>query len=79
MGGIHPRWKKPVGDRLGTAAFNTVYGGTKAYTGPTLAGCAYADKKLTIEFNSSLLRGDTLAIGKFPGLSNALLRIGPPE
>ena len=27
MGGIHPRSKKPVGDRLGTAAFNTVYGG----------------------------------------------------
>lgn len=25
MGGIHPRSKKPVGDRLGTAAFNTVY------------------------------------------------------
>jgi hypothetical protein len=24
MGGIHPRWKKPVGDRLGIAAFNTV-------------------------------------------------------
>eukprot|EP01051_Picozoa_sp_SAG22_P024340 SAG22_NODE_6706_length_821_cov_1.684211_1_plen_150_part_00 len=29
MGGIHPRWKKPVGDRLGIAAFNTVYGGSK--------------------------------------------------
>ena len=62
------RWKKPVGDRLGIAAFNTVYGGTKAYTGPTLSGCAYAGGKLTIEFNTSLLRGDTLQIGKFPGL-----------
>ena len=62
------RWKKPVGDRLGIAAFNTVYGGTKAYTGPTLSGCAYAGGKLTIDFNSSLLRGDTLQIGKFPGV-----------
>ena len=24
-----------VGDRLGSAAYNTVYGGKKAYTGPT--------------------------------------------
>ena len=67
MGGIHPRWKKPVGDRLGTAAFNTVYGGSKAYTGPTLSGCSYAAKSLTIEFNTSLLRGDEVTVGKFPG------------
>ena len=40
MGGIHPRSKKPVGDRLGTAAYNTVYMGAGAYTGPTLAGCS---------------------------------------
>ena len=40
MGGIHPRSKKPVGDRLGRAMVNTVYGGTAAFTGPTLAGCA---------------------------------------
>eukprot|EP01046_Picozoa_sp_COSAG06_P003099 COSAG06_NODE_116_length_23262_cov_47.854034_13_plen_110_part_00 len=57
-----PRWKKPVGDRLGTAAYNTVYGGKKAYTGPTLSGCAYEAGKLTIEFNSTLLRGDTLEV-----------------
>ena len=42
MGGIHPRSKKPLGDRLGTAAYNTVYGGMKAYTGPTLASCTLA-------------------------------------
>ena len=42
MGGIHPRSKKPVGDRLGTACYRTVYGGQGAYTGPTLSGCRYA-------------------------------------
>ena len=32
MGGIHPRIKRPVGERLATAAYNLVYGGTKAHT-----------------------------------------------
>jgi len=68
MGGIHPRWKKPVGDRLGTAAYNTVYGGAAAYTGPTLSGCSYESGSLIVTFNSTLLRGDKLKIGKFPGL-----------
>lgn len=69
MGGIHPRSKKPVGDRLGTAAFNTVYGGKEAYTGPTLAGCSLggtadttstdAADSLIIDFNASAgLSGD---------------------
>jgi hypothetical protein len=62
MGGIHPRSKKPVGDRLGRAMVNTVYGGTGAFTGPTLAGCATAGATLTVQFNASLLRGDTLAL-----------------
>lgn len=62
-----PRWKKPVGDRLGIAAFNTVYGGSKAYTGPTLAGCTMDNNVLTVQFNTTLLRGDTLQIGPFPG------------
>ena len=64
MGGIHPRSKKPVGDRLGSAAYNTVYTGKKAYTGPTLAGCSLGDtvdaaSSLIIEFNASAgLSGD---------------------
>ena len=58
MGGIHPRDKKPLGDRMGTAAFNTVYGGSKAFTGPTLAGCRASGNSLVIQFNTTLLRGD---------------------
>ena len=34
MGGIHPRLKRPVGERLATAAYNLVYGGTGEITGP---------------------------------------------
>lgn len=62
MGGIHPRSKKPVGDRLGTAAYNTVYGGKNAFTGPTLSGCSASGSTLTINFNTTLLRGDKLRL-----------------
>jgi sialate O-acetylesterase len=64
MGGIHPRDKKPVGDRLGAAAFNTAYGGKKPFTGPTLAGCAVdtSTNQLVMTFNQTLLRGDQLEI-----------------
>ena len=57
-----PRSKKYVGDRLGTAAFNTVYGGKGSYTGPTLSGCSISSdsKSLIIEFNASLLAGSAL-------------------
>ena len=55
-------------DADATGGFVCTDGGTKAYTGPTLSGCTYADKKLTIEFNVSLLRGDSLVIGKIPAV-----------
>lgn len=42
---------------------NTVYGGAGAFTGPTLSGCSSSGgAQLTVQFNSSLLRGDTLAL-----------------
>jgi hypothetical protein len=75
MGSIHPRSKKPVGERLATAAFNTVYGGKAAFTGPTLVGCALSStagttttvssssaSTLTIQFDTTLLRGDTVVL-----------------
>eukprot|EP01052_Picozoa_sp_SAG31_P017616 SAG31_NODE_1213_length_9359_cov_4.298164_11_plen_348_part_00 len=64
-GGIHPRSKQLVGERLGTAAYNLVYGGTNAFTGPTLAGCVLSPQKLTIKFNSTLLRGDSITLQKY--------------
>ena len=61
-GGIHPRSKKPVGDRLGQAAYNLVYGGKGAVTGPTISGCSLSATSLTISFNASLLSGDKVVL-----------------
>lgn len=71
MSGIHPRSKLQVGERLGRAAYNSVpaYGGTGAFTGPTLAGCTVAGATLTVRFNATLLRGDTLALQRAPPLT----------
>jgi hypothetical protein len=65
MGGIHPRSKMQVGERLATAYYNTIGGGQGAYTGPTLAGCTADADALHITFNASLLLGDTLHINKW--------------
>jgi len=63
MGAIHPRVKKPVGDRLAQAALNLVYGGNAPYTGPTLSGCSLTGtKQLSVRFNSTLLRGDAVFV-----------------
>ena len=62
MGGIHPRSKKPVGERLARGAFNTVYGGTGSVTGPTLSSCAVSGASLTVNFDASLLRGDKIVL-----------------
>jgi hypothetical protein len=66
-GGIHPRSKIHVGNRLGTAAYNTIYGGKKAFTGPTLAGCGVAagSKTLTVEFDLKLLAGNSANDAEF--------------
>lgn len=62
MGGIHPRSKKPIGDRLARGAFNTVYGGTGSITGPTLSSCSVAGSQLTVNFDTTMLRGDTIVL-----------------
>ena len=77
MGGIHPRNKKPVGFRLGTAGFNVVYGGKGALTGPTLAGCTVDKSSLKIEFNSTLLGGEKVMVNKYNSSLNNVF-MGPP-
>ena len=47
------------------AAFNTVYGGTKAFTGPTVSGCAVEGATLRVKYNATLLRGDTVALNAY--------------
>ena len=56
---------RPVGQRLAVAAFNTAYGGQSAYTGPTLRGCTLNATTLVIEFDTGLLRGDSVALQPF--------------
>ena len=55
----------PVGERLASAAFNTVYDGKAAYTGPTIAGCGLAASTLTIAIDAAMLRGDTIVVQNF--------------
>jgi hypothetical protein len=64
-GGIHPRSKLPVGERLATAAFNLIYGGTGAITGPTLSSCTVGSTSLTVEFNTTLLATDTVVLNSY--------------
>jgi hypothetical protein len=62
---VHPRLKKPIGQRLAASAMNLVYGGTGAVTGPTIAGCSLAGGKLSITFDKALLRGSKLIVQKY--------------
>lgn len=79
QGGIHPRSKMPVGERLAAAAFNTVYGGTGAYTGPTLSGCRIDDdKSMTVLFNTTLLAGETVVLNPYNSSLNNAVAPPPP-
>jgi hypothetical protein len=68
MGPIHPRDKKPVGDRLAQSAGVTVYGKPGAFTGPTISGCTVnaASNTVTVTFNASLLGADTVQVQSYP-------------
>eukprot|EP01043_Picozoa_sp_COSAG02_P049965 COSAG02_NODE_5075_length_4661_cov_4.005261_7_plen_198_part_00 len=76
-GPIHPRLKKPVGQRAAIAAMAIAYppngrsaaesaaNPTKPYTGPTISGCGVSGSKLTVKFNSSLLAGGKIEVQKY--------------
>jgi hypothetical protein len=77
-GGIHPRSKLPLGERLAAAAFNSVYGGTGAITGPTLSSCTTDSTSLTIEFNTTLLAGGKVVLNPYNSSLNNFVA-PPPE
>ena len=62
--GIHPRLKKPFGQRLAASALVSIYGWPGPATGPTLSGCAVdaASQQLTLKFNATLLAGAELLL-----------------
>ena len=65
MGPIHPRDKKPLGDRLAQAAYGSVYSGDVAVSGPVISGCTLDGSKLTITFNKTLLGKDSLMVDTY--------------
>lgn len=77
-GGIHPRSKLPVGERLARSAYMHVYGGSGAATGPTLSGCTADAKTLTIEFNTTLLAGEKVMLNPYNSSLNNFIA-PPPE
>ena len=77
-GGIHPRSKLPVGERLATSAYKLVYGGSGAATGPTLSGCTADGKSLTINFNATLLTGEKVVLNPYNSSLNNFVA-PPPE
>jgi hypothetical protein len=62
--GIHPRLKKPVGQRLAASALVSIYGFEGPVTGPTIAGCTYSSsaQTLTVSFNATLLAGSPVVV-----------------
>jgi hypothetical protein len=81
--GIHPRLKKPIGQRLAAAALVAVYGWAGPVTGPTLAGCTYAagaTPTLVLQFDTSLLAGAALVVAPydtaFPNRSGVSVLVG---
>eukprot|EP01059_Diplonema_ambulator_P035412 TRINITY_DN8316_c0_g1_i1.p1 TRINITY_DN8316_c0_g1~~TRINITY_DN8316_c0_g1_i1.p1 ORF type:complete len:603 (+),score=66.30 TRINITY_DN8316_c0_g1_i1:57-1865(+) len=62
MGPIHPRDKKPVGQRLAQAAYGQVYGGDVQVHGPVISGCSLDGDKLTIKFNQTLLGKESVDV-----------------
>lgn len=63
MGGIHPRVKRIVGERLAAAARVIAYGDkSTAWTGPVLRSCNLKGTTLSLSFDESLLGDDAIFV-----------------
>jgi len=62
--GIHPRLKKPFGQRLAASFLSGVYGFSGPVTGPTIAGCTFdsSASSLSVTFDAALLAGAALEV-----------------
>jgi hypothetical protein len=74
MGPIHPRDKKPVGQRLAQSAGVAVYDKPGASTGPTIAGCRLSadNNTVTVTFSSDAAGGpgDPVQVQPYPPAYN---------
>ena len=70
-----PRLKRPVGERLARAAYNSVYGGGGEMTGPTVAGCSAGASKLTLSFDVALLRGSKVLVQRNTSAQPTMLQV----
>ena len=81
--GIHPRLKKPFGQRLAASALVAAYGWPGPLTGPTLSGCSAPAGALTLHFNASLLAGAPLVLRPYdaarPELSGLTVLVNSTE
>jgi hypothetical protein len=74
---LHPRLKKPIGQRLAIGAMGVAYGSPRATIGPVIAGCSYSNssgldesnddtklvvQKLVVTFNVSQMKGSMLVV-----------------
>ena len=59
---IHPRLKKPVGQRLALGALETAYGKGKGAFGGVIQGCEAASGSLTLKFD---MKGRKLLVGAY--------------
>ncbi|CAE7681972.1 SIAE, partial [Symbiodinium sp. CCMP2456] len=75
MGPIHPRDKKPVGERLARAGAAVAYGKPGIFTGPTLSGCSVAGNKITVHFNNSLLYSEKVVVQDYQKIKSSRLEV----
>lgn len=67
--GIHPRLKKPVGQRLALGALQAAYNKGKGAVAGVISGCSATATSLTLKFN--MAGGRTLSIRKYNASSPA--------
>ena len=60
---IHPRLKKPVGQRLALGALKAAYGHGSGAQGGVISGCSASASALTLKF--AMAQGRTLTVRKY--------------
>jgi hypothetical protein len=69
--GLHPRLKKPIGERLAQAAIRQVYGhAVGAATGPTISGCSVRPRsaeigEIELRFDRTKLGGERVRVHNY--------------